>query len=160
MIMQLGGDVNQDMFSELIKIFNSLSSDDSLHIYFTSETGGSSDIGMAIIAFINENKNRITMSFYGELFSAGMRIFLEVACPKKVLFDARGMFHFSWQEMAINETGKPSGQYDSFCMKEMKRSKERTFGFLKTTKLSDKEINAIMKGKDVYFPYERMTELL
>jgi hypothetical protein len=70
------------------------------------------------------------------------------------------MYHFSWQEMGISENGKPSTQYDSFSMKEMKKSKDISINFLKTTKLTEKEISLVKRGKDVYFSHERMLELI
>jgi len=160
MILHLSGDVNYEMFDELVKAFNSLTVGDYLHIYFTCPEGGSADVSEAIIDFINKNKDRISMTFYGELFSSGMVIFLAVECNKKILPCTRGMYHFSWQEMGISENGKPSTEYDNFSMKEMKKSKEISIAFLKRTKLSDKEITTIKRGKDVYFSYDRMLELI
>lgn len=160
MILHLSGDVNYEMFDELIKAFNGLTAGDCLHIYFTCPEGGSADVSEAIIDFVNKNKDRIGMTFYGELFSSGMVIFLAVNCEKKILQCTRGMYHFSWQEMGISENGKPSTEYDNFSMKEMKKSKEISIAFLKRTKLSDKEITTIKRGKDVYFSYDRMLELI
>ncbi len=160
MIVHLSGDVDYSMLDKLVKEFNCLTKADNLHIYFTCPQGGLTDVGIAMIDFINKNSDYIGMSFYGELFSAGMSVFLAVTCSKKVLPDTRGMYHFSWQEMSINEAGKPSGEYDIFSMKEMKKAKDKTIEFLKNTKLNDKEISLIKKGKDVYFSHERMKELI
>ncbi len=160
MIIHLSGEVDYQMMDKLSIAFNSLPKDDNLHIYFTSPMGGISDVAVAIIDFINKNKDKIGVTFYGEIFSAGMVIFLSIEAEKGITKDTRGMYHFAWQEMSISETGKPSGEYDIFSMKEMKRSKERSIAFLKTTKLTDKEINTIKRGKDVYFSYDRMLELL
>lgn len=160
MILHLSGDVDYDMFDTLVSNFNNLTVGDNLHIYFTCPNGGNADINEAIINFINKNKAVIGMTFYGELFSSGMSIFLGVECHKIILPYTRGMYHFSWQEMNISETGKPSSDYDIFSMKEMKKAREKSIAFLKTTKLSEKEINTIKKGKDVYFSHERMLELI
>ncbi len=160
MIVHLSGDVDYEMLDELVKAFNNLTKDDKFHIYFTCPMGGSADVSEAIIDFINKNKEHIGMTFYGELFSSGMVIFLAVQCSKKVLPFTRGMYHFSWQEMGISETGKPSTEYDIFSMKEMKKSKDVSLAFLKTTKLTEKEIATIKRGKDVYFSHERMLELI
>lgn len=158
--MHLSGDVDYEMFNELVKGFNSLTKGDNLHIYFTCPNGGNADVNEAIIDFINKNKDYIGMTFYGELFSSGMIIFLAVQCSKKILPFTRGMYHFAWQEMGISETGKPSTDYDIFSMKEMKKSKDISLAFLKTTKLSEKEISLIKRGKDVYLSHERMLELI
>ncbi len=93
MIVNLSGEVNYEMFDTLIKAFNGLTKDDNLHIYFSSE-GGLTDVSEAIIDFINKNKDYIGITFYGEVFSAGMTIFLKTNCNKYILPDTRGMYHF------------------------------------------------------------------
>lgn len=160
MILHLAGEVDYNMMDTLIKAFTSLTMGDSLHIYFTCPEGGLSDVAVALIDFINKNKEVIGITFYGELFSCGMVIFLSTQCDKWVLNDTRGMYHFAWQEMNISEGGKPSSAYDIFSMSEMKKCKEKTIDFLKTTKLNEKEISNIKKGRDTYFTHVRMLELL
>lgn len=159
MILHLSGEINYKMFDDLIKAGNLLKPEEILQIYFTCSEGGFSDVAIAMVDYINRD-SKIEIAFYGELFSAGMVIFLAVNCNKIVLKDTRGMYHFSWQEMNISETGKPSSECDIFSMKEMKKSKERSIAFLKKTKLSEYEIAKIKRGKDVYFSYERMLELI
>lgn len=160
MILHLSGDIDYKTMDSLVNAMNNLKSEDNLHIYFTCPEGGLTDVGEAVIDFINKNHSRIGMTYYGEIFSAGMVIFLKTKCLKFLLPDTRGMFHFAWQEVTITEGGKPTPGYDAFSMKEMKKSKQRSLEYLKTTKLSTKEINDIKKGKDVYFPYERLLELI
>ena len=160
MILHLAGEVDYKMMDLLVKTFTFLEKGNNLHIYFTCPDGGSSDVGIAIIDFINKNKETIDITFYGELFSCGMVIFLGTECNKKILMDTRGMYHFSWQEMTISEGGKPTSEYDIFSMSEMKKSKGKTIDFLKTTKLNEKEISSIKKGKDIYFSHTRMLELI
>lgn len=160
MILHLSGDVDYEMFNNLTKSFNMLKDEERLYIYFTCPQGGMTDVGEALVDFVNKNKDSIDIFFYGELFSTGMIIFLATDCQKEILKDTRGMYHFAWQEININQTGKPTEDYDIFSMKEMKRSKAQTIEFLKNTKLSDKELTLIKKGKDVYFSYDRMRELI
>lgn len=160
MILHLSGEVNYEMFNTIVKSFNSLKEDDRLYIYFSSPEGGMLDVAEALIDFVNRNQELIDILFYGENFSSGMYIFLKTECHKTILKDTRGMFHFAWQDMSISEGGKPSADYDIFSLKEMKKAKEQTINYLRTTKLSDKEINGIKKGKDIYFSHDRMKELL
>lgn len=160
MVISLSGDIDNNMLIALIKAIGELKENDKLTIYFTCPEGGFTDVTRAVINLINNNKDRVDIVFYGELFSSGMVLFLYVECKILLLEDTRGMYHFGWQEMSINETGKPSGEYDIFSMKEMKKSKIRIIEFLSKTKMSDKEIASIKQGKDVYFSYERMLELV
>lgn len=160
MIINLSGEVDYKMFNHLVTSFNNLKKEDNIHIYFSSPIGGYIDSTTALIDFINKNKDFIGVTFYGELFSSGMTVFLSLQCEKKILPETTGMYHFAWQSMNISETGKPNGEYDGFVIKEMKKSKIRTLEFLNTTKLSQKEIAQIKLGKDVYFSYDRMLELI
>lgn len=89
-----------------------------------------------------------------------MVMFLKTECPKTLLPDTRGMYHFSWQTVNIAEGGKPTDPYDIFSLKEMKESKKRSVEYLSSTKLNDKEIKLIKQGKDVYFTYTRLQELI
>lgn len=159
MILHLSGDVTYEMLSTLAKSLNELKENDKLAIYFTSE-GGYTDVSEAIIDLINKNKEYIGITFYGEIFSAGMEIFLRTECPKFILKGTRGMYHFSYQELTISEGGQPSGDYDNFCYKEMKNCKAITLEYLKSTPLNEKEISKIKRGKDVYFPYDRLLQIL
>lgn len=159
MILHLSEEVNYAMIDNLAKSINSLTKEDILHIYFTS-TGGSPDVSEAFIKIVNLHKESIVIHFYGEIFSAAMIIFMKCDCKKEVLPDTRGMYHFSWQQLTIAEGGKPTDTYDIFSLSEMKKSKLRTIEYLSTTKLTAKEITSIKKGKDVYFSYSRMIELI
>jgi len=158
MILNLSGEVGYEMLNALIKAYNDIK-EEELHIYFSSPEGGLTDVAEAIIDFIN-SRNKISLTFYGEVFSAGMVILLKTTCPKKILPDTRGMFHFSWQELTISEGGKPNGAYDIFSMKEMKESKIRTIEYLKNTKMTEKDLKGIKNGKDIFFSYSRMQELI
>lgn len=158
MIINLSGEVGYGMFNELIKAVSGLK--ENLHIYFTTADGGQTDVAEGMVDLINKNKDMIEICFYGEVFSAGMMIFLKTECRKCVLPDTTGMYHYAWQEVTITEGGKPSAAYDIFCMKEMKKAKLRTIEYLKTTKLTEKEIKYVKTGKDLYLSHERMLELI
>lgn len=156
MILNLSGEMNNEMFNTLVGGLND--ADGYLSIYLSS-TGGETDIALAMVDLINRYAKAIDITFYGEVYSAGMFVFLKVNCKKNLLEDARGMFHFAYQDITINEGGKPSDPEDIFLMKEMKKVRARTLDYLKSTKLNEKEFNSIKKGNDVFFSYERMLEL-
>ena len=159
MIINLSGEVNEAMMNNLVASYNT-SFLGKLHIYFSSPEGGYVSVAEAIVDLINLHKDKIKITFYGENFSCGMIIFLKTNCEKSILPFTTGMYHFSYQNMSISEGGKPNSDYDLFAMKEMKSSKLQTLNYLKSTHLLEKEISAIKKGKDVYFSFNRMNELL
>lgn len=159
MILNLSGEVNYNMLNELVKSYNLLN-EEKLHVYFSSPEGGFTSIAEVIVDLINLYKDQTKITFYGENFSCGMIVFLKTQCEKSILPSTVGMFHFCYQDMTISEGGKPNSEYGLFSMKEMKSSKLETLEYLKNTKLSDREIIAIKKGKDVYFSFNRMSELI
>lgn len=155
-MINLSGEVNYEMLNSLLKSYTGA----YLHIYFSSPEGGMVDVAEAIIDFINLHKDNIEITFYGENFSSGMDIFIKTECKKNILPDTRGMYHYSWQEVSISQSGKLTNEYDKFSIQQMKLSKNRTIAFLKTTKFLEKEINAVKKGKDVYFSFDRMKDII
>lgn len=160
MILHISEEISYKTLDLLTNSINAIKENQILEIYLTCPEGGIVDVAGAFIDLVNKNKERIKLIFYGEIFSSGMLIFLKTNCSKELLPDTRGMFHFSWQSMYITEGGKPSSPYDIFSMGEMKKSKIKTLEYLRTTKLSVKEINNIKKGKDVFFSHERLIELI
>ena len=160
MIINLSGEVNYEMFNQLIKAVSELRKEDNLHIYFTTGSGGQTDVAEGITDLVNKNKEYIGITFYGEVFSAGMVVFLKTTCQKYILPDTTGMYHYAWQQIAISEGGRATDPYGIFAMKEMKKAKIRTLEYLKTTKLIEKEIKLIKSGGDLYISYQRMLELL
>lgn len=160
MTINISGEVEYEMLDNLIKAFNLLKKGEKLEIYFSSPEGGLCSVAEAIIDFVNINKERIKIAFYGYNFSSGMHIMLRTECNKKLLPNTNGMYHLAWQPMDISEGGNPTDAYGKFALKEMKDSKARTMTYLKTTKLSDIEVNKIKKGQEVYFTYDRLQEII
>lgn len=158
MIVTIEGNVGPKMLSKITNALSDITKGDNLVLYFSSE-GGCADTSTAIVDVINKNKDIVSLIFYGQLFSAGMQIFLFTECYKEILEGTRGMYHFAWQSMMISEHGRPTSDYDLFSMREMKETKDENINKLKN-KLTAKEIQSISKGKDVYFSYKRMKELL
>lgn len=160
MVLHLYNEVDHNLLGILVNALNLLKSEEILTIYFTCPSGGYTDVGEAIIDLININKDKINLILYGEIFSTGMLIFLKTKCSKKLLPDTRGMYHFSWQGINMNEAGKPITSYDEFSLIEMKKSKIRSLEFIKSFSFNEKEKKAIKQGQDVYLSYDRMKELL
>jgi len=159
MTLHLSGEIDYKMFDTLIESFNNLLEEDILHIYFTSE-GGLTLVKDAILDFINNNKDRIKITFYGEIFSGAMDIFLKASCEKNVLKHTRGMIHFSYQSVEVNESGNPYTPYGIFSVRELKNYHIETLKFLKSIKLTEKELSLIKEGKDVYFSHKRLLGLI
>jgi len=160
MTVNISGKVEFEMLSDLLKAFNSTPKEETLHIYFCSPDGGDTDVAEAIINFINKNKDRIEITFYGANYSSGMVIFLKTQCVKYILPDTRGMYHFCYQQLDISEGGHPSSAHGKFSIQEMKNAKTITINYLKTLSLTKKEMRDISNGKDVYFSYSRMKDLI
>lgn len=162
MTINLSGDVDNFMFAKLLRAYSQIENvgTEKLILYISTPEGGDTDAAEAIVHFINSHSDRIETIFYGQVFSAGMWMFLRLKCINNILPDTVGMYHFAWQDLKITEGGQGVEGFDKFSMKEMKKQKARTIEFLKTTSLTDSEVNAIKKGKDVYLSNERMLQIL
>ena len=158
MIVSLDGDVEINMFNKLIDSYNE-NTDDQLHIYLNSR-GGDVSIGFAIIDFINERKDNIEIIGYGELLSMVFHIFFETTCKKRLIRNTIGMTHLSSCSYNLNSNKNMIDSSDKIYYANMKESDEEAFPFLENLSLNKNELKSIKNGKDVYFNYKRMQELL
>lgn len=158
-ILYLKGEINDNSIDDFIKEYNKCSKDNPITIYINS-CGG--DVGHAdiILNIINQNSKNITLIASGEIFSAAFNIFFFSKCKRIILEDCIGMAHFSWATFQLDETGKPSSEYDKFLMDEMKRNKSYTIKRFQSIGLNSRELNKIKNSKDCFFTVERLKELL
>lgn len=158
MTINLSGEVESKMLDTLVNAITNAKT--KLVKVYISSPGGETGTAEAIIDLINLHKDKIEVIFYGEVFSAGMIILLALKCPKRILKNTIGMYHFAWQSLDIAEGGKPTDAYSVFSIKELRKAKAQVLAYLKTTPLTDKEIRLIKNGKDAYFSYDRMLEII
>ncbi len=159
MIIDINEDITKEVTNKIIIALNSLKKGEKLFIYLSSD-GGSVEVAEAIIDIVNNNSDIIEIVGYGQLISAAFNLFFRVQCYKTLLHGTFGMCHSSYTSININESGNPNTMEDSISKKFIKVQRDYTISFCRNLGMTDKEINAIKRGKDVYFQYDRMQELL
>lgn len=159
MTININEDITKETVDKITQAINELQPNDKLFIYFSSE-GGDVNSAEAIIHMINNNADIIEVVGYGELLSCGFDIFFKVICYKMLLPNTVGMCHQSNVKININESTKPYEERGVADKAWLKLQKDQTIKFCNSLGMTDKEITAIKKGKDVYFQYKRMQDFL
>ena len=158
MTLNICGELDCETLDILFEDFNKLKPDEKVIIYFTSPSGFVST-SKALLDFINNNKEIISLIVYGEIYSAGFDIVMKAECNKKLLSNTIGMIHFAYTKIDMDESGKPKTDYDKFYLAEMKKTKTETIEYLRTLGLNKQELEKVNKGKDVFLSYERLAVL-
>lgn len=156
MTITLNRQVNFSMLEQLIDSVNKLKDNEKLIIYFSS-LGGYADSCEAIVDFINNNKERIEIIFFGENFSCGMLIFLNIKCKKTVLSYTTGMMHLCSQSTTITGVTH-TNDYNKFNTPYLEKfNKEMGEKYKKV--MTKKEIRDMLSGVEIYFDTDRMKKL-
>lgn len=160
MIIGITGEVNNDSFEKLVKAYNELKEKEDLEIYLNSE-GGYTDYAEAIIDIINTHREVTSMVGYGELLSAGFDIFFRSLCEKSLLRGTLGMAHLSRVETSITiKSGKTQDEHEAGYKKWSKKDKIERLLFYEKLGMTQSELLKIKSGKEVYFDFDRLAELL
>lgn len=158
-IININETLSGAVLDKLIKFYNKRHNDADCTIYI-STSGGCTLATEAIIDLINRYKSITTIIAYGKLFSSGFDVFFRTSCKKILLPSSVGMYHLSSLELTYNENGKPNYKSDVQDLKYIKAQKERTMSVATSLNFTEKESKKLSKGKDVYFQYNRLKELL
>jgi len=128
-------------------------------IYINSE-GGYVAVFQTIQTMINGCPDKCTLTAVGEIHSAAFELFYSVKCIRKILPFTFGMYHFGYDEIAIDEKGKAKEDYGKARMDNLKLMKTHTINLCRKLGMNAKEIRDITSGKDVYFQQDRLNHFL
>lgn len=159
MILNINEPITKDTVDKISAGLNNLKPNEKLFIYFSSE-GGEIYSAEAIIHIINNNIDIIELVGYGDLISCGFDIFFKTKCYRILLPNSLGMYHQASVRIDINESANASDRRGYADRQWLKLQKEQTIKFCESLKMTDKEINQIKRGKDVYFQHNRMQDFL
>ncbi len=159
MILNINEALSNDTVNKLIECLNELEIKEKLYIYFSSE-GGDAFSEEAFIHIINNNIEIIELVGYGNLMSSGFSLFFRFEGYKILLPGTIGMFHQTRMETSISEFNNVNQTKNKADRDWMKLQRQYIINFCNNLKMTNKEISDIKKGKDVYFQYNRMQELL
>jgi len=165
MILNLKGEINEDMLQLLIDGYNKLEflgtgELEKLIIYFSSG-GGENASTTAILNLINRNKDITTFIAYENLLSNGFRLFYAIKCNKELLESTIGMYHLTRNDsMRLYEGLKDQNHsYDAFVKKKL-----GNFNYLNSThelvNFTDEELEGMKNHNDLWFDYKRLKQML
>ena len=163
MILKISEKISEETLEKLIAFYNEFNSkkmsDSEVTIYLLSG-GGDCWAAEAMLDLINENSGSTTLIGYGRLSSSAFQIFFTSKCKKKLIGGCYGMYHQSTFSVDINEFGNLDREDE--CKKQymMNYMWNRTHSLSKQLQFTEKEMEDISKGLDVYFSPERMQEFL
>jgi ATP-dependent protease ClpP protease subunit len=159
MRLLLSGEINEDLFTKLIDFYNSLG-EEKAEIYLNS-IGGARDYVEPMVDVINENKEHTVVIGFGQLMSSAFDIFFLINSRKIILDGTIGMTHLSSiclsQDVKLVKDFKiETAEY----LKDLEYDNAVKFKLYKSIGLTKTELNRIKKGEDVYFQYDRLSDLL
>lgn len=158
-IIYITNEINEDAVIDFIDEYNKCNIYEPITIYINSPGGYVSHA--AVIQDIIDSSLNVTFIAVGEIFSAAFNLFFFSKCKNKIILpETIGMIHFCWSTFNLDETGKPSSDYDKFIITDMKANKNKTLEKLQTLGLNTKELTKVKNSKDCYFTTERLKELL
>jgi len=154
----LSDHINDEMLSTLARAYNELKDQEVLNIYFSSP-GGHVDIMEAMACMINRNAFRTTFTVTYDIQSCGFLLFFSIICGRELLPSAFGMIHLKTSTGEIKE-GLLASNIANFMGKRMKESLEKSSEFYRSLGVTEKEINDVKEGKEVYFEKSRLEKML
>lgn len=153
---------DQDFDSELLtKVTEAVNSDsEKITIYLQSD-GGTVCICQVLLDIINKHKDRFKIIGFESLCSAGFEFFVKAECEKELLPYTFGMIHQADRKFYLNNTLKPVSECDKASYERVKKyTIPEDEIFIKRLGLTPKELREYKKGNDVYFQYDRFTEVI
>lgn len=159
MILNLRESVSDEMFNKIISAYNSLKDEEKLEIYLNTE-GGDMEAAEVIIDFVNQHRDRTILIANGTIFSAGFYIFFRSNCERRIVTGTTGMCHLIRVSIEYGEHDKPYYKIDKVNKDWLLAQRQWTDRLCKKLGVTKEEIKKIDKGKEVYFNYKRLNELL
>jgi ATP-dependent protease ClpP protease subunit len=161
-LAHLQGTVNNKMVYYLTDILNAHTIDDEsevLKIIFES-AGGITTSADKIISLLNSHGKELILVGSGFIASAGFDILIKTGRRKGLLPNTNAMYHLTTIEVKINSLGNFATDADKFNSVYIKTLHQDTIATCEKAKLTESEIERILDGKDVYFTFERLSQIL
>jgi hypothetical protein len=160
-IISINGFGDNDLLHKFIKDWNE--SEKTTHrrkeIYLDS-VGGHISVFAEIQNIIDSCQDKCTLTAVGEIHSSAFELFYSVRCKRKILPFTFGMYHFGFDEIAIDEKGRAKEAYGKARMDNLKLMRRHTLVFCRKIGMSDAEVKDISSGKDTYFQIDRLNHFL
>jgi len=150
------GQINSGSVTKLIEW---IGENKSGTIYFCSE-GGTDQGAIPLIHALNQRSRDFKLVGHDEIASNGFVVFFSFQGHKEILAGTTGHMHLGFRSVLMNSRGKYKDESEEFYHENLKEQTPNEYSWVREIGLSQNEFKKYKSGKDVYFTYERMLELL
>lgn len=152
------GEMSDEQAQKFIAFVNE--NDDNIVVYLDS-SGGTCASALMIQDIISREPERFEVVASFQILSSAFELFFSVDCKKKIMPDTFGAYHLIGQTSRINAAGVASEPLSEFTMRQIRKTGVRqAVEFGQRIGMNPKEVDAIRRGKDVFFTNERLNQLL
>lgn len=123
-----------------------------------NSSGGKTSTMRLLLHVLNQNKDRVTLIGLAGIFSAAFELFYSFEGRKAMTNGCRGMYHYSYCDVAIAANGKPENSGAESELLMLKQSKIREDSFVSRF-LTSAELRKFKQNGDVFFSFERMKQI-
>ena len=142
-------DYCKKVFTDFIKLINSINSADLIEIHLSSD-GGNIDILYSMLRIINTRPDRFRLVVAGDCHSAGLFTILMVDCVKEFLPSfAGGILHGAWFMVNSNELDNKTSE-GALRLKELKKHNTKVLKYIESLGIDSEKIKDAKAGKDVF----------
>lgn len=153
--------IDQEFNQELTKNFISfVNENDGPATLYLDSNGGEFPTAQIIKDVINLEPERFTLIAVNAIRSSAFFLFFSVRCKRIILDDTTGLHHLMGRAARVMSNGVHSDDIERMEFKMLKAGHETEVEFCRTIGFTEKELNTFKAGKDVFFSYQRMIELL
>ena len=152
------GEMNDEQVQKFILFVND--NEGPLVLYLDSE-GGYCASALIFLDIINREPERFELVASHIILSCAFELFFNAACKKVVSPETIGAYHLTGNTARVNAAGLINDPLSAFKAAETKRTGKRdALEFCTRVGMNQKEVETILRGKDVFFTPERLNELL
>lgn len=150
--------IDPELLDKFINIVNN--PDNEKIVIYLNSGGGSPFVSDVMIDIINKNINRFVIIANDLIGSSAFDLFFKSKCDRRIMPGTIGMYHQSYSSIDISENHKPAYQIDkAYYVRMNKVFYPEGIEFVSKLGLTKKEFKHYKNGDDLYFQYDRLTEL-
>ncbi len=152
------GEMNDELAQKFIQFVND---NEGPIVLYLDSPGGICVSAQIIQDVINREPERFELLASNQILSCAFELFFNAKCKRVVLPEAIGADHLTGSTARVNAAGQVDDPLTAFKFAEIKRAGKRdALAFCTRLGMSQMKIETILRGKDVFFTPERLSELL
>ncbi len=152
------GEMNDELAQKFIQFVND---NEGPIVLYLDSPGGICVSAQIIQDVINREPERFELMANNQILSCAFDLFFNAKCKRVVMPETIGAYHLTGSTARVNAAGQVDDLLTAFKFAEIKRTGKRdALAFCTRLGMNQKEIETILRGKDVFFTPERLNELL